>query len=232
MVVESRSRQNDVHELQSNPAWGVKLTPLCELAKKYGTDKGGEHLKAGDTCHNYTPTYYELFKDRRYRIKSVLEIGVAGGNSLRMWRDFFDYALIFGIDHNPLTMFKDERIFTFVAEQDNERDLHNVVRECFTISTEKNWYPRFDLIVDDGSHVEDHQVFSAQVLLPHLAKDGFYVIEDLHYDCKPQRVGNRITGPYYWEAICTGVGLGRAHCECGCGINTPEQLLVLRRNNG
>jgi hypothetical protein len=58
---------------------------LCELGRKYGTDKGGWHLKAGDTCHNYLPAYHKLFGDKRPLIAHVLEIGVGHGCSLRMW---------------------------------------------------------------------------------------------------------------------------------------------------
>lgn len=194
------------------------MTPLCELARKYGTDKGGEHLKAGDTCHNYTPTYYEIFKNRREQIKLVLEIGIADGKSLRMWRDFFPHAMIVGVDIQPAYESKDERIVCLQADQSSVTDLQDIL-SVFSSP------PAFDLIVDDGSHVEDHQVLSAQVLLPFLAKDGYYVIEDLYYDCKPQRVGDRIIGPYRWKALDVGHGIGRAHCECGCGAG--EQLLMI-----
>src|ERR1035437_4532916 len=56
------------------------MTPLCELAKKHRTDKGGGHLTYGahttEICHNYTPFYYSLFKGQEDTVKLVLEIGV------------------------------------------------------------------------------------------------------------------------------------------------------------
>src|SRR5215472_6132210 len=103
------------------------MTPLCELAKFYGSDKGGEHLKAGDTCHNYTKFYHEMFKDRRNDVEAVLEIGIAHGHSLRMWRDYSPQALIFGIDHNPACMFEEPRIRCFTADQYDEDALHRVM---------------------------------------------------------------------------------------------------------
>jgi hypothetical protein len=200
------------------------MTPLCELAKKYGTDKGGEHLIAGDTCHRYTEAYWEMFKDRREDIYNVLEIGVNYGCSLRMWRDFFPNAQIIGIDSNEECM-RDygERIRCFVADQYNESDLRYVMNQLDDID--------LDLIVDDGSHEPAHQIFSAQVLLPFLAPDGDYVIEDIYPDCQPQLIGNPIvqnmpTTGWMWNPVPTGHGLGKAHCGCGCG--TGEQLVVIR----
>ena len=90
-----------------------EMTPLCGLALKYGTDKGGNHLLAGETCHQYTPTYYKLLEPYRYNIKSVLEIGVNYGPSLRMWRDFFPNAHIIGLDSNAECLFNEERIECF-----------------------------------------------------------------------------------------------------------------------
>ena len=200
------------------------MTPLCELARKYGTDKGGEHLIAGDTCHQYTPAYHAMFWDRRDRVKNVLEIGVNYGCSLRMWRDYFPKAQIYGIDSNESCLFADDRIMCFAADQFNERDLKSVVEAVGRI--------KFDFICDDGSHEPAHQIFSAQVLLPYLARDGYYVIEDIYPDCKPELIGNPICADetFKWDAIPTGRGLGKAHCGCGCGQG--EQLVVIRWNHG
>jgi hypothetical protein len=197
------------------------MTPLCELARKYGTDKGGEHLQRGDTCHRYTEHYHKMFKSRRKDVKNVLEIGVAGGHSLRMWKEYFPNATIYGIDNNPACIFNDERIRCFVADQYAESDLLTTM--CIIGE------PELDLIVDDGSHEPAHQIFTAQVLLPYLSMNGIYVIEDIEPDCQPQLIGNPIVNKfkdYTWNPLPTGRGIGRAYCRCGC--ETGEQLVVLR----
>lgn len=196
------------------------MTPLCELAKKYGTDKGGWHLPSPhDPCHNYTPTYFFLFAERQNEVKNVLEIGIADGRSLRMWRDFFPNAEIIGIDNNSACWFEGRRIRCFTADQGSADDLNRVLG---------NTPPRFDLIVDDGSHEPAHQIFTARTLLPYLTPDGIYVVEDIEPDCKPELIGDPITKemPYRWHAIYTGRGLGRAYCRCGC--ETGENLVVIR----
>jgi methyltransferase family protein len=197
-------------------------TELCRLARKHGTDKGGNHLQRGDTCHNYTPAYHKLFHRRRHQVEAVLEIGVAGGHSLRMWKEYFPRAMIFGIDSNPKCLFKEDRILCFQGDQYIESDLLRVM--------EPTHHVKFDLIVDDGSHQPEHQIFTAQVLLPYLAPDGIYVIEDIEPDCQPGLIGKPILDklpPFFsWQAIPTGRGLGRAYCRCGC--EGGEQLVAIR----
>ncbi len=138
------------------------MTPLCKLADKYGTDKRSKH--------HYTPTYYELLKDRT--VRRVLEIGIAFGASLRMWSEYFPTALIFGFDRNPDCMFTDDRITTILGNQTDEASVIAAAeraREQFGI----------DLIIDDGDHDADMQIKTMKTLLPYVSPDGVYVIEDV-----------------------------------------------------
>jgi hypothetical protein len=197
------------------------LTPLCDLAAKYQTDKGGRHLHAGDTCHEYTPVYWDLLKDRRENVRSVLEIGVNTGASLRTWREFFPNAMITGLDCETGCLFTEDRIRTLYAHQASPASLLAAMQH---IPPED---PPFDLIVDDGSHKTDDQIVSMLTLLPFMARDGLYVIEDLIIDHAPWLVGAFVpVEDYTWEAIPCEIGLGKA--KCGCGCNGPEQLLVVR----
>lgn len=41
----------------------------------------------------------------------------------------------------------------------------------------------FDMIVDDASHINAHQIFTVQHLIKHVTKGGIYVIEDIHSAC-------------------------------------------------
>lgn len=203
-----------------------ELTPLCLLAKKHETDKGGRHYRYGggdsDTCHEYTPIYWDLFGFRRLDVKRVLEIGVNAGSSLRMWEEFFPNAEIIGIDCRHETIFNAGRIRCLLADQNNRASLENALGL---------WYAgpeQFDLIIDDGSHETSHQITSLQVLLPYLARGGKYIVEDLQIDCHPEIVGQYVPPGYGWQAIKAPDGIGKAHCPCSeCGGKGPEQLLVI-----
>jgi demethylmacrocin O-methyltransferase len=159
----------------------IRETPLCKLAFKYGTDK------CPTLRHSSTPFYYELFRDRRRRVKKLLEIGIGFkrknptkqyelyqvGASLMMWRDFFPNAEIYGIDVVPDSLIKGERIHTSLCDQSNKEQLENLIKEIGG---------DIDIVIDDGSHLHQHQVISARVLMPLLQKDVDYLIEDVQYN--------------------------------------------------
>jgi len=159
--------------------------PLSDLAIKYHSDKAPQQY------HNYTPFYHELFKNRRNSVKKVFEIGIGyqeimpiadyiSGAGFYMWRDYFPNAQIYGIDIKPELMINKDRIQTFVCNQAHSWQLINLVEKLGG---------NFDLIIDDGSHIADHQSISAITLVPYLSDNGIYIIEDVR---EPERVANNL----------------------------------------
>lgn len=153
------------------------MTLLCELAEKYGSDK------CPQICHTYTPFYYELLKDKRQSFKKVLELGIGSkrmmptavehyqvGASLRMWRDFFPNAQIYGVDKSRSCIFQDDRIETFLMDTKNK---HEMERLIFKIGSD------IDLVIDDGSHRTGAQLKVAKKLLSLLDKKVIYIVEDV-----------------------------------------------------
>lgn len=162
-------------------------TILCELAYKYGTDKCPQ-LK-----HSYTPFYHELFKDRRESVKKVVEMGIGyyktiqevaviydgqlkryyqKGASLKMWRDYFPNAQIYGADIAPETLIENERIMSFVCDETKEEQIVNLINQTGQ---------DIDIFIDDGSHKWHHQAYLAKTVLPLLKKDVVYIIEDVGF---------------------------------------------------
>jgi hypothetical protein len=203
------------------------MTLLCELADKHMTDKGGQSTVYGgqpsDTCHNYTPAYHAIFGNRRDTVRRVLEVGVNAGSSLRMWEEYFPAAEIIGLDIRPEVLFSAGRIRCYQADQGDAESLRSAIAAA-------GGGP-FDLIIDDGSHLDDHQIITAETLLPLLADRGAYVIEDIEIDCRPELLAARIAAPpgLAWQAIATGIHIGKARCRPGCefcGGNSGETLIV------
>ena len=147
------------------------MNDLDKLAIKYKADKWGKH--------HYTPVYYDLFKDRRESVKKVLEIGVAEGASLFMWRDFFPNAMIYGIDNKDNRIFRDLPIYVYKADQSKSNELLEVLDEILPGPND------LDLIIDDGSHKPEDQINTCVTLLKTNALrygDTVYVIEDVADD--------------------------------------------------
>lgn len=151
-------------------------TPLCEIARKYGCEKGGLGYPfpvaraTYNPYHDYTPVYWDMFGFWAAEAKYVLEIGINEGRSLRMWRDFFGNATIIGLDNRPETLIKEDRIWTFLADQGDAETLRGAVPSV-----------KYDVIIDDGSHLYKDQKVSFDTLREFLQPHGLYIIED-HYE--------------------------------------------------
>jgi len=143
----------------------IPYTPLCALSEKYGTDKRPEPLG-----HGYTHYYDSLFASRRESVRKVVEIGIDTGASLRMWEEYFPNAMVYGLDCDASKLIYEERIKSYLCDQSNIGSIYDV---AFRIDG------GIDFIIDDGSHVPQHQVDTAQVFVPLLAPGGVYIIEDV-----------------------------------------------------
>lgn len=160
----------------------MSLDVLSQLGSKHHTDKapGG---------HDYTPRYHERFNDLRHEPIRLLEIGVGGygdaelgGESLRMWRDYFTAAVIVGMDIEAKT-FAIEGVDIVQGDQSNPADLHRIGKQ----------FGPFDIVVDDGSHKPNDILQSWVVLWTEYLNDGgWYCIEDLHASYWPPFEGSSV----------------------------------------
>ena len=153
---------------------------LFTLVEKYGTDK---------SLSGYTYTYSNIFTSIKDKVTSVLEIGLgtlntsipssfAGnvqhfehykpGGSLRVWRDYFTNAKVYGIDIARDCMFKEERIETFLFDSSESEYTEYYLDKI-----------DFDIIIDDGNHDPKYQIKTLRNLLPKLKENGYYIIEDI-----------------------------------------------------
>lgn len=156
------------------------MTPLCELAKKYGTDK----------CvpHNYTPVYYRWLSDRADKVKKVLEVGIGrGARSLQMWEEFFPNAQIYGVDTDKQALWNKGRIKSFQFNQMNPAEMSQLGQH----------YGKFDVIVEDGDHKPAAQKAALDILLPFVTDDGFYFVEDIW--APVEDIANRIPAGFVHE---------------------------------
>ena len=163
-----------------------------KLCHKYGTDKGYigfENIKPYSyRPHTYSTIYYDLFDHCKKDIKLVFECGIGTndikltsnmsanskpGASLRVWKNYFPKAQIYGADIDEKILFKEQRILTFQVDQLNK---HSIQRMWQNIN--KN---NFDLIVDDGLH-SCQAAFNLFInSFNKLRNGGIYIIEDVHY---------------------------------------------------
>jgi hypothetical protein len=123
---------------------------------------------------------------------NLIEIGVQNGASTRVWKWFFSQAQIIGIDINPgCARWAQERVKIEIGSQTDGEFLDRVCAENPPT-----------VIVDDGSHVGEHMIFTFQRIFPHLAPGGVYIVEDFGYRYeKPaeSKVENPDVSEYFME---------------------------------
>jgi hypothetical protein len=97
---------------------------------------------------------------------------VKPGASLRVWRDYFKNAKIYGADINKDILFQDDRIKTYYVDQLNSSSIETMWQQ---IGIEN-----FDIIIYDGLHKTDANVNLFINSFNKLKKNGIYIIEDIY----------------------------------------------------
>lgn len=156
------------------------------------------------TVHSFQHVYFKYLRrllrgkcvrgapeQRRVR---VLEVGLGcgmrqgPGGGVRMWRALFraldlelhvmefaeDCARRWAGEHPGLV--RDPEVRLHYGNQGSGEDLRRVAREAGNGT--------FDLVIDDGSHLNEHMHLTLVTLFPLVAPGGVYVLEDLMSACK------------------------------------------------
>ena len=173
---------------------------LIKLAQIYGTDKWNAHW--------YAQHYQKHFHVLRKKKLKILEIGVGGdddpkkgGASLRMWKKYFPNGLIYSIDIHEKSFLQERRIKIFQGSQADDDFLRKVYQEIGPI----------DIIIDDGSHINEHVIRSFNVLFPLLKDGGIYVGEDLQtaywprYGGDSMNLNNTATSMGFFKTLVDGL---------------------------
>ena len=108
----------------------------------------------------------------KFSKNTILEIGIWNGNSVRAWDEYFTNTKICGMDiydkKGIFNRLKSKNMF-FQADQGNSEQLQKI---CESIG-------KFDIIIDDGSHMQYDQMISFAYMFPFMNSAGLYIIEDI-----------------------------------------------------
>ena len=165
-----------------------ELAELCDL---HGSDKGG----LGNTTaaypqrpHTYTDFYSRLFDHCKSHIRYVVEIGIGSGNpdiihnmgpnakpgaSLRVWRDYFPNAVVYGGDIDPEVLFSEARIRTHFIDQ----SCPTAIARFWDKTTLED--DMVDLMIDDGWHTFNAGKTLFENSFSKIHTGGLYIIEDI-----------------------------------------------------
>ncbi len=146
---------------------------LLELVNNSKTDK--------NTTHSYLLLYQTLLENKRHTATNVLEIGIGdfgekNGGSIKLWKDYFTTATIYGLDILPIDrvmdeLLNDDRIVLYTST-----DAYNY--EFFmTNFLHKNI--KCDFMLDDGPHTLESMKQFITLYSQIMTDDGILIIEDV-----------------------------------------------------
>ena len=145
---------------------------LDELGVKYGTDKSSVH-------HNYLDVYEHYLSPFKNKNISLIECGVGGyeypdrgGESVRMWYNYFSNGKIIGIDIHEKHGIVNDRTEFWQGSQIDYGLLSSIIER------EEDAEQR--IFIDDASHSNPLTIETFKIVFPLLKKGDLYFIEDVH----------------------------------------------------
>jgi hypothetical protein len=152
----------------------VNVKSLQEVYENY-MDKEGWGDKG--TLHSYIEIY-EKYMEKKDSI-SILEIGVQKGHSIRMWQDYFTNSQVYGLDITLDNVIFDKLDNVFICDATDKSSVDWILSD-----------KKFDYVVDDGSHLIEHQIKSFDIIWPRIKNGGRYFIEDVNGDEAIKAIGD------------------------------------------
>jgi hypothetical protein len=198
---------------------------LSQLSEKYGSDKGstipGASYNNLWTYHTYTDFYSIIFSHFRFSINSIFECGLGTndesfksnmtsngtpGASLRMWKEYFPNASVYGADIDEKALFNEDRIQTYWLDQTSKKSIDELWNKVDV---------SFDIFIDDGLHEYDANITLYESSIHKVRSGGLYIIEDIVDADLPRYKSYFNNKDVYFESVVLS------------GPNTPIQNILL-----
>jgi len=182
------------------------MNELDLILQKYEMDGWKEnYLKEGqywgtdkNTSHSYTDFYYNLLKSYKESRINILEIGNQYGASTLLWNKFLPKANIIGIDiyqqtHDKALENMDKNKVFLYQKDAYTQDSVNFCLDKFTDG--------YDIIIDDGPHSLDSQLYTIKNYVNLLKPNGYLIIEDVNNTYHLDVLYNNISDEFVTEKI-------------------------------
>ena len=144
---------------------------LLDLKEIHIRNKG----YVSDKWESYLDVYSEILANKRnMEGVTLLEVGVQNGGSLQTWLTFFTkIKKLIGTDIDPKCSklkYKSNKVDIVIGD----------INDSLTIEKITKIEKKFDVIIDDGSHLSSDIISTFLNLFKLIKKDGLYIAEDLH----------------------------------------------------
>lgn len=149
------------------------MASLNDFKSYIHTDKFNDWSWSGPgQGHDYVGMFYDqICLEIEPRATAILEIGVNAGHSQLLWSAYFKEARIYGCDVAPAPFPNHNRI-VILSGLDAYQD--------HTIKLFQSLEPQgYDLVIDDGPHTFESQLYTVQNYWSLVKPDRYMVIEDI-----------------------------------------------------
>jgi predicted O-methyltransferase YrrM len=138
----------------------MQINTLSSIAKRYNSDK--------DSLHGYLNVYDSVLLRHRDKAKNILEIGTYAGDSLMIWSEYFSNATIYGLDN-----------YFSPSENYSSEKINFILTDAYTEECINSFNLLFDVMIDDGPHTIESQIFFVENYSKLLKNDGTMIVEDI-----------------------------------------------------
>ncbi len=156
------------------------LNFLCEF---FNSDKGENFINQYAQpskqdgkkiiAHGYAKIYEKYLKDNKNRILSIIELGSFYGNASAAFFFYFKNAKIYSADINPdMYLYSSKRLKNFFTDTSSRSSIEkNIINKNI----------KFDLIIEDASHMLKDQIISLFTLFRTLNSGGLFIVEEIDF---------------------------------------------------
>ena len=136
-------------------------------------------------AHGYDKFYLNELEKYKNSELNILEFGIHYGASQASFKKYFPKSNIIAVDKNPyVKKFFSKKIKYLYCDVSNSNSLEQL----------KNYLNfKMDVIIDDASHIPEHQLKTFAVMFDLLKNNGIYIVEELDiFQSYPEVYSNKL----------------------------------------
>ena len=146
------------------------MRTLDEIYEDYKTEGFSNGYGDKGTDHTYIEIYSKILDPYR-KNSTFMEIGIAYGNSIEMWNEYFIDSTVIGVDYKTDELRPDimnNPLYNIIISDATKDEFLNSVSQY-----------KFDVIIDDASHRFEDQIKTFEMLKSKMNIGGLYIVEDV-----------------------------------------------------
>ena len=175
-----KTKNLDDYSKENQNLFQKDLNYLCEY---FNSDKGekftNQYAKPSKQdykkiiAHGYAKIYEKYLKDNKDRVLNIIELGSFYGNASAAFFFYFKNAKIYSADINPdMYLYSSERLKNFFTDTSSRSSIEkNIINKDI----------KFDLIIEDASHMLKDQIISLFTLFRTLNSGGLFIVEEIDF---------------------------------------------------